>query len=143
MKKTTWLILFTFILMTTGCAYEKAYQSYTNAQAEIAKNSGPLIELHTNGQLKSVGNPMLAMMGMQMKAPRSDWDGFWDVLKVAIPLGAIWGIVGTMSTNLGSGSTTNVSGGGNFVGNTAGDNASWASPVTTTTTFLPPTPVAE
>lgn len=134
MKKIAWFILCSFVLMSVGCSYDKAYQTYSAAQSDIAKAAGPIVEFHPDGKLKAVGNPMVAMMGMQMKAPKDAWEYLFDFLKFATPFAAIYGVVGAMSTNLGSGSTTNVSGEGNFVGNTASGPASWASPITTTTT---------
>jgi len=99
----------------------------------MATASGPLVEFDDNGKIKSIGNPMLAMAMINMKPPKSEAAEFFDWLKVATPFGAIWGIVGAMST-ANHGATTNVSGGGNFVGNTTGNSATWASPPTTTTT---------
>ena len=134
MKTLTYLVICSSLLMSfVGCAYEQAYTQYSLSQAAIAQASGPIVTFHPNGQLASVGNPMIPLIGMQMRGPKSDWDGFWDVLKTAVPFGAIWGIVGAMST-ANHGTTTNVSGTGNFTGNTAGGTSQWASPVTTTTT---------
>jgi hypothetical protein len=133
MKKITWMMLCSFLL-TTGCAYDSAYRDYSLAQANMAQAVGPIVSFHPDGKLASVGNPMLAMAMMNMKEPKDGWTQFFEFLKFATPFAAIYGIVGAMSANLGSGSTTNVSGGGNFVGNTTGSNATWASPPITTTT---------
>ena len=135
MRRLTYLIIFTFLCGSlSGCAtYESSYAAYSVAQSMIAQSSGPIVTFHPNGQLASVGNPMVPLIGMQMAKPRSDWDGFWDVLKTAVPYGAIFGIVGAMST-ANHGATTTVSGEGNFVGNTASGGTSWASPPTTNNT---------
>ena len=134
MKKITWFILCSFVLMSVGCSYDAAYSSYSLTQSMIAQSAGPIVEFHENGQLKAVGNPMVALMGMQMKPPKDAWEYLFDFLKFATPFAAIYGVVGAMSTNLNPGNSTNVTGEGNFVGNTASGPASWASPVTTTTT---------
>lgn len=132
MKKITYLVLCSFLLMT-GCAYEQAYTQYSLAQSMMAQAAGPMVEFHPDGKLKSVGNPMIAMAMMNMKEPKDGWTQFFDWLKVATPFAAIYGIVGAMSSST-HGNTTNVSGGGNYVGNTAGNQAQWASPTTTTIT---------
>lgn len=141
MKKfAVWITMCSFLLMTfTGCAYNEAYGTYAKAQSDMATAAGPTVSFHPNGQLASVGNPMVAMAMMNMKAPKDGWESFFDFLKFATPFAAIYGIVGAMSTNLGGGTTTNVSGNSNLVGNTAGSaggTSSWASPVTTTTTEI-------
>ena len=141
MKKfAVWVVMCSFLLMTfTGCSYKEAYGTYARAQADIAAAAGPVVSFHENGQLASVGNPMIAMAMMNMKAPKDGWESFFDFLKFATPFAAIYGVVGALSTNLGSGQTTNVQGNSNFVGNTAGPAggaSSWASPVTTTTTEI-------
>lgn len=135
MKKLTYLILACFFLSINSCAYESAYREYAVAQSNIAQAAGPIVSFHTNGQLASVGNPMIAMAMMNMKEPKDGWTQFFDWLKLATPFAAIYGIVGAMS-NVSQGSTTNVQGNSNLVGNTAGPAggaSSWASPVTTTT----------
>lgn len=132
-----WITICSFLLMSFGCAYNEAYGTYAKAQSDMATAAGPTVTFHPNGQLASVGNPMISMAMMQMKAPKDGWEAFFDFLKFATPFAAIYGVVGAMSTNLGAGNTTNVQGNSNLVGNTAGSAgtaSSWASPVTTTTT---------
>ena len=134
MRRLTYLIIFTFLCGSlSGCAYENAYRAYAVAQSTMATASGPLVEFDDNGKIKSIGNPMLAMAMVQMKPPKSEAAEFFDWLKLATPFGAIWGIVGAMST-ANRGATTTVSGEGNFVGNTASGGTSWASPPTTNNT---------
>jgi len=131
MKAITWIILSSFLLMS-GCAtYESAYSSYSVAQSMIAQSSGPIVTFHPNGQLASVGNPMIPLIGMQMAKPKSDWDGFWDVLKVAVPFAAIgWGISSLANVNHGNTSNTTVGG----ANNTSSGGSILSSPPTTTTT---------
>jgi len=139
MKKfATWIILWSFLTMTTftGCAYNEAYGTYAKAQSEMAVAAGPTVTFHPNGQLASVGNPMVAMAMMNMKEPKDGWTSFFDWLKFATPFGALWGVAGAIAS-ASHGPTTNVQGNSNLVGNTAGaagTSSSWASPVTTTTT---------
>ena len=134
MRRLSCLIIFTFLCGSlSGCAYENAYRAYAVAQSTMATASGPLVEFDCNGKIKSIGNPMLAMAMVQMKPPKSEAAEFFDWLKLATPFGAIWGIVGAMST-ANRGATTTVSGSDNFVGNTTGSNANWASPPTTNNT---------
>ena len=136
-KFAVWIVLCSFLTMTfTGCAYEKSYLQYAAAQSSMASSAGPTVTFHPNGQLASVGNPMIAMAMMQMKAPKDAWEALFDFLKFATPFAAIWGVAGAITSGH-HGTTTNVSGEGNLVGNTAGPAggaSSWASPVTTTTT---------
>jgi hypothetical protein len=145
MKKLL-LLSFLGVLCFSGCAYDRAYMYYSNAQADIAKASGPMITFHENGGIKEIGNPMLAMAMMQMKSPKSEAAEFFDWLKMATPFGAIWGIVGAMST-ANHGATTNVSGSGNVTGNSTGVGSTLQtqSPPTTNniTNELPPFVIAE
>ena len=140
MKKfAVWIILCTFLTMTfTGCAHVETYGHYATAQSTMATAAGPTVTFHPNGQLASVGNPMIAMAMMQMKAPKDAWESFFDFLKFATPFAAIWGVAGAITSGT-HGNTTNVTGSGNLTGNyagPAGGASSWASPVTTTTTTL-------
>jgi hypothetical protein len=129
----TLLLLVAVLALTSGCAYESTYREYAMSQAKMAAMTGPLIELYEDGRLKSVGNPLVPVAMMQMRAPVSEAETFFNWLKMATPFGAIWGIVGAMSSGL-HGDTTNVSGTGNLTGNTSGNQGTWASPPTTTTT---------
>jgi hypothetical protein len=133
------LILVLVLIMSlgvSGCAYEKAYISYAESQATMAKAAGPLFKqsLTPDGRVASfeVGNPLTAMAMMQMKAPKSEWESLVEWMKMATPFAAIWGIVGSIGG--GTHNSTSVSGTGNFVGNQAGNQSQWASPTTTTTT---------
>ena len=133
MKKITWFVLCSFLLMTTNCAYDVAYRDYATAQANIAASAGPLVTFHPGGGVAAIGNPMVAMAMMNMKEPKDGWTQFFHWLEMATPFGAMFGIVGALA-NMSKGNTTTVSGGGNFVGNTTGNSATWASPPTTNTT---------
>ena len=132
----SWITICAFLLMTTSCAYDQAYLQYAKAQTDMATAAGPTVTFHPNGQLASVGNPMIAMAMMNMKEPKDGWSQFFDFLKFATPFAAIWGVAGAITSGT-HGNTTNVSGTGNLTGNSAGPAggaSSWASPVTTTTT---------
>ena len=132
--------LMAVLVMASGCAYESTYREYAMSQAKMAAMTGPLIELHENGTLKSVGNPLVPVAMMQMRAPVSEAETFFNWLKMATPFGAIWGIVGAMGSNGSSGPTTNVSGTGNYTGNQVGGAGTFGSPPTTiTTTTITPT----
>ncbi len=121
--------------MLTGCAYESAYSSYALSQSMIAQATAPIVTFHSNGQLASVGNPMTPLIGMQMKGPKSDWDGFWDVLRMAVPFAAIgWAVNSMANVNHGNTSNTTVGGANNLVGNTSSGGSILSSPPTTTTT---------
>jgi hypothetical protein len=117
--------------MSFGCAYESAYREYATAQATMATAAGPLVTLHPDGRLASLGNPMIPMAMMQMKAPKSEWESLVEWMKFATPFAAIWGIVGSIG---GGGTTTNVNGQGNYTGNAMGNQGLMGSPTTTTTT---------
>jgi hypothetical protein len=124
------------VILVQGCAYEQAYIKYAEAQAKMAASSGPMFKqtLTPDGKVSSfeVGNPLVSMAMMQMKAPKSEWESITEWMKMATPFAAIWGIVGSIGG--GTSSSTNVSGSGNLVGNQAGNQSQWASPTTTTTT---------
>ena len=138
MKKfATWIILWVFLTMTTlsGCAYEQAYQSYATAQASMAASSGALVKMTPDGKVTEIGNPMIAMAMMNMKEPKDGWTQFFDFLKFATPFAAIWGVAGAITSGS-HGATTNVSGQGNYTGNTMGSKGLMGSPTTTTTTTI-------
>ena len=134
MKKIAWIVLIPFLLMT-GCSYESTYRDYTLAQSKVAMMSGPLIELYEDGKIKSIGNPMVALVGLQMKPPKDAWEYLFDFLKAVGPFGVMWGIVGSMASGI-HGAVTNVNGQGNYTGNTSGNQAQMGSPTTTTTTTI-------
>lgn len=133
MKKITWCLLISFTLMTLGCTYAENYRAYAVAQSSMAAASGPLVEFGCDGKIKSIGNPMMAYAMLSMKPPKDAWEYAFDALKIIAPFGFIWGIVGSMA-NMNQGTTTNVSGSGNYTGNTGGSGSLWNSPTTTTTT---------
>ena len=133
------VLLLTPITMT-GCMYDKAYRDYAVAQSAIAQAAGPLVTFHPDGKLASVGNPMTAMAMMNMKEPKDGWTQFFHWLEMATPFGAIWGIVGSLA-NFNKGNSTNVSGTGNYTGNTTSGGAVFGSPPTTTTTTTTTTSV--
>jgi hypothetical protein len=127
------MILGCFVMSITGCAYEANYRAYADAQAKMALYGGPLLELYPDGKLKSLGNPSTALAMALMKPPSSEADSMFHFLNSIAPFAAMWGIVGTMA-NMKSGSTTNVSGANNLVGNTSSGGSILSSPPTTTTT---------
>jgi hypothetical protein len=134
MKLMTWVLL-SFFLFTAGCSYETTYRDYALAQGKVAMMSGPLIELYEDGKIKSIGNPMVALVGLQMKPPKDAWEYLFDFLKTVGPFGVMWGIVGSMASGI-HGNQTNVSGQGNYTGNTSGNQTQMGSPTTTTTTSI-------
>lgn len=139
MKKfAVWITACAFLLMASGCTYKEAYVKYAEAQATMAQAAGPLVTLHPNGTLASLGNPMVPMAMMQMKPPKSEAEAFFDWLKMATPFAAMWGLAGTITSGS-HGTTTNVSGTGNYTGNAMGNQGLMGSPTTTTVTeFAPP-----
>jgi hypothetical protein len=135
-KIIMWCYLLTITLSPIGCSYEKNYREYALSQASIAASAGPLVKIGPNGMVTEIGNPMIPLIAMQQKPPKSELDSVFDFLTAIGPFGAIWGIVGSMANSI-RGNTTNVTGNSNLTGNTAGSAggaSSWASPVTTTTT---------
>ena len=134
MKLITWLILGSFLITGPGCAYTETYREYALAQSKMSAMSGPLVEFHENGTVKSIGNPMLQMAMISMKPPKDAWESFFDFLKTVGPFGVMWGIVGSMTSGI-RGDVTNVNGQGNYTGNTSGNQTQMGSPTTTTTTI--------
>jgi hypothetical protein len=132
-----WIILCSFLTMTTigGCAYDKAYQSYATAQSNMAVASSALVKLGPDGKVTEIGNPMVGLAMIQMQAPKDGWTQFFDFLKFATPFAAIYGVVGAMTAGV-HGNNTNVSGQGNYTGNTMGSTGLMGSPTTTTTTTV-------
>ena len=142
MKKFAVCLAICSLLLMSGCAYQEAYREYAVAQSSMASAAGPLVRIDpTSGRVTEIGNPLLPMAMMQMKAPKSEVESIVEWMKMATPFAAIWGIVGSIG---GGGTTTNVSGQGNYTGNSMGSQGLMGSPTTTTTTvteFAPPTPV--
>jgi len=137
MKFTKGIVLCSLVLtLCMGCAYEKAYMQYADSQAKMAQAAGPLITFHPSGQVASIGNPMVAMAMMNMKAPKHEVEMFTSMLSSAFPwaFGALMGNW-AMQAVQGANQPMNVSGDGNYIGNASGNQSpnQLGSPVTTTT----------
>lgn len=122
--------------MLSGCAYQEAYRQYSTSQAEMAKAAGPLVSFHPNGAVASIGNPMIAMAMMQMKAPKHEVEMFTSMVGNLAPwaFGA-WISSTAMSAVAGAKQGMNISGDSNYIGNASGNQSpnQLGSPVTTTT----------
>lgn len=119
-----------------GCAYQETYRQYAASQAAMAASAGPLVTFHPNGQLASLGNPMIPVAMMQMRAPKHEVEMFTSMLSSSFPwaFGALMGNW-AMQAVQGANQPMNISGDGNYIGNASGNQSpnQLGSPTTTTT----------